>query len=250
MNTKWFHLECVTGGLGPFAEIEGLQALSADQQDLVRAHSDQAGGVTRESFVADVRQAKKARLDGSQAPGPAGEAFVEEDIDDLLNEQIRDGETQDQANQADSPIGAELRNMAWWDDVGYSELKSWIPTLGRVPKDVHHGLALLRGAVCREMRETRERGDTAGEARAAKLLTYLDRLVLHAPRSRRGGKHHQGLGKVITARLRLAWRGDWAALWRDAATAGHKGTTLPSEAGATPLWKKMPELLTAWSVKA
>ena len=95
------------------------------------------------------------------------------------------------------------------------------PTFGRVPKDVHHGLALLRGAVCREMRETRERGDTVGEARAGKLLTYLDRLVLHAPRSRRGGKHHQGLGKVITARLRLAWRGDWAALWRDAATAGH-----------------------------
>ena len=202
--------------------------------------------------MADVKHAKKARLDGSQAPGPAGEAFVEEDIDDLLNEQIRDGETQDQASQADSPIGAELRNMAWWDGVGYSELKSWIPTLGRVPKDVHHGLALLRGAVCREMRETKERGDTSGEARAGKLLTYLDRLVLHAPRSRRGGKHHQGLGKVITARLRLAWRGDWAALWRDAATARHnspirggRNATVEEDARARSVWQR-----NAWSVKA
>ena len=131
------------GRVGPTCRYRNLQSLSAEQQDLVRAHSDQPGGISRESFVADVRQAKKARLDGSQAPGPAGEAFVEEDIDDLLKEQIRHGETQDQASQADSPIDAKLRNMAWWDGLGYSELKSWVPTLGRVPKDVHHGLALL-----------------------------------------------------------------------------------------------------------
>ena len=63
-----------------------------------------------------------------------------------------------------------------------------------------------------------------GEARAGKLLTFLDRLILHAPRSTRGGKNHKGLNEVVSSRLRLAWQGDWGALWRDAAAADKKGS--------------------------
>ena len=222
MNPKWFHLECITGGLGPCPDIKQLYALLTDQQDLVRSHSDQFGGVIMATFIGIVKQAIKARLDGFQLPGPAGEAFVDAEINDFLNEQIRDDATQDHAIQGDSPIEATLRNIPWWDGFGYGNLTVWIPILGRIPKDVHHGLALLRGVVCRGMRETRERGDTAGEAQAGKLLTYVNLLALYPPRSNRRGKRYQGLGKVITARLRLPSRGDWTALWRDAATARRK----------------------------
>ena len=81
------------------------------------------------------------------------------------------------------------------------------------------------------MRLAREVGDLVGEARAGKLLTFLDRLVLHAPRSTRGGKQRKGLGQLVTSRLRLAWRGDWAALWREAAAAGQSA---PVRAGRAP----------------
>jgi len=121
--------------------------------------------------------------------------------------------------EADGFPSAELRNLAWWDGVSYKALENWVPTLGRVPKGALHELALLRGACCKRLWFARTGGDLVLRARAEKLLTYLDRLVLHSPRSKRGGKN-KGLGKVVTARVRLAWAGDWAALWREAAGAG------------------------------
>ena len=63
--------------------------------------------------------------------------------------------------------------MAWWDTVEYDELEHWVPTLGRTPRDVHHGLAIFRGTVCREIRRAREAGDAAAESRACKLLTFM-----------------------------------------------------------------------------
>ena len=88
-----------------------------------------------------------------------------------------------------------------------------MPTGGWCPKDSLHDLALLRGAVYKQLRKAWLLG------RAEKLLTFLDRLVLHSPRASGGGKR-QGLGKLVSARLRLAWAGDWGALWREAVGAG------------------------------
>lgn len=110
---------------------------------------------------------------------------------------------------ATSPV---LRNMAWWDQASYSDLRQWVPTLGRLPKSILHDLGLLRGAVCEELRCAHLANDAVGRARAEKLLTYMDRLLLHST-DMRGGKK---LCRVLSARLRLAWAGDWGALWREA----------------------------------
>ena len=124
------------------------------------------------------------------------------------------------AMSGESVANDTLCNMSWWDTISYDALGNWVPTLGRVPKDVHHGLALLRGAVCKEIRLARISGDNVAEDRAWKLLTFLDRVILCAPLTTRGGKsHNTGLSKVITSRLRLAWKGDWGALWRESAAA-------------------------------
>ena len=64
----------------------------------------------------------------------------------------------------------------------------------------------------------RDLDDAVAESRACKLLTFFDRLILATPRRR--GTKHGGLSPLITSRLRLAWKGDWGALWRDAAAAG------------------------------
>ena len=123
-----------------------------------------------------------------------------DDADDPLPEDDVDGNG--------VPSEPTLKNMSWWDGVSYNSLERWVPTVGKVPADVHHGLALLRGAVCRDMRLAREGGDVDGERRAGKLLTFLDRLILHAPRSNRGGKgHNKTLSTVVSSRLRLAWQG-------------------------------------------
>ena len=124
--------------------------------------------------------------------------------------------------------------MAWWDTVHYEELENWIPTLWRTPRDVHHGLALFRGAVCRDIRRAREAGDAVAESRACKLLTFMDRLVLTATRGTRGCRKHKGtLSSTITARLRLAWKGDWGSLWRDAA-ASARDSSRAAARGKTP----------------
>jgi len=54
------------------------------------------------------------------------------------------------------PSEPTLKNMSWWDGVSYNSLERWVPTVGKVPADVHHGLALLRGAICRDMRLARK----------------------------------------------------------------------------------------------
>ncbi len=209
-NSQWYHPGCVEGGLGPFAEVAGASSLEPGDQDSLRAHCDQPGRPSRAEYVADIRGVKRARQEGAnpQARGPAGSLL-----------QADAGEGPDLPEDVDEGLArsAELRNMAWWDSVSYQSLEQWVPTLGRVPRDTLHELALLRGAVCSELRDAFALGDLQAQTRAEKLLTYLDRLVLHSPRSTRGGKGR--LSKIITGRVRLAWAGDWGALWREAAGA-------------------------------
>ena len=62
----------------------------------------------------------------------------------------------------------------------------------------------------------------------------MDRLVLTATRGTRGGRKHKGtLSSTITARLRLAWKGDWGSLWRDAA-ASARDSPRAAARGKTP----------------
>ena len=97
-----------------------------------------------------------------------------------------------------------------------------------MPADFHHGFAVLRGAVCEEVKRARTAGDAQSESRAWKLLTFFDRLLLCPTPSTRGGKGHNGMARTLSARLRLANKGDWGALWREAALAAQRA---PQKAG-------------------
>ena len=115
----------------------------------------------------------------------------------------------------DQSCDGQLPNLEWWDSVTYEDLTTWVPTVGKYPQEVDHGVAGLRGAVAKHMRHAQERGDAVTVARAGKLFTFLDRLIFCVPVSKRGGKKQtSALSNHITNRLRLAWRGDWGALWR------------------------------------
>ena len=165
VSPKWYHPGCVEGGLGPFTDVEGSEGLPAEKQDELRPFCDLPGRVSRAQYVADVRQAKRSRLSSESQSAPVVEDLVD-DADDPLPEDDVDGNG--------VPSEPTLKNMSWWDGVSYNSLERWVPTVGKVPADVHHGLALLRGAVCRDMRLAREGGDVDGERRAGKLLTFLD----------------------------------------------------------------------------
>ena len=213
-NSKWYHPACVEGGLGPFSEVEGAGSLEPADQDTLRAFCDQPGGVTRAEYVSDVRHAKRLRTEGLDPGAEGGHPLLDPDSGEAA-ELPEEWEEQRASSQ-------ELRNLAWWDGVSYDSLADSVPTVGTVPKDLLHNLGLLRGAVCAELRTAWRSQDLQALSRAEKLLTFLDRLVLHSPRST--GRKQGGLSKVISARLRLAWAGDWGALWREASGAA---ATLP-----------------------
>ena len=218
-NPQWFHPGCVEGGLGAFSEIADATALEPGAQDELRSFCDQPGRKTRAEYVGDMRQAKRVKA-GEVDPGPgARHPLLEADSGEgpELPEDSGDGAARSE----------QLQNMEWWDEVSYEDLQHWVPTLGRVPGDLLHDLGSLRGAVCVELRQAWLSGQLDQLKRAEKLLSYLDRLVLHSPRSSRGGKR-KGLSKVVSARLRLAWAGDWGALWRQ---AGDARDTMPRRAG-------------------
>ena len=210
-NSQWYHPRCVEGGLGPYSEVEGAGSLEPVDQDELRGFCDQPGNVSRAVYVQDMRQAKRVRTEGAD-PGLEAQH-------PLLDRDSGDGpELPEDFGEQGAP-SQELRNLAWWDGVSYTSLEDWVPTVGRVPRDTLHSLGLLRGVVCTELRAAWQSGDLQALSRAEKLLTYLDRLVLHSPRSTRGGGRHRGLSKLISARLRMAWAGDWGALWREAGAA-------------------------------
>ena len=156
-NPRWFHVGCVEGGLGPEAEVEGFSALRPEKQDEVRAHCDQPGRPTRETYVALARRAKRLRTGQERPPdGMRPPEHADQSMGNDLPEDGADGVA------GGAPMGQEL-NVAWWDGVQFSALDDRVPTLGRAPADTHRGLAMFRGAVRGALRETR-----ASETRSAR----------------------------------------------------------------------------------
>ena len=200
--------------------------LSPENQAQARAHCDQPGGQTRAEFVEEARKAKRARLargaappaaagaapsgGGAAAPAGPGQQQPPRELDDDGQGLADLPEDREQLGQHEGYLQEDLQNMEWWDAVTYDELRDWVPTLGNTPKDVHHGLAALRGTVCKEIILARDLDDAVAEGRACKLLTFLDRLILATPRRR--GKKEGALSPLIASRLRVAWQGGWGAL--------------------------------------
>ena len=161
------------GGLGPFNEVQGVGSLDPSDQDALRTFCDQPGKPTRAQFVADVRRAKRVRFGGEfgqassaeGARGSAGGAQVHQPGQAQAQGVPQPSPFADSEEVPDLPedaadnSGGEPRNLAWWDHVSYSSLQEWVPTLGRVPRDTLHELALLRGACCRAVVAAQAAGD-------------------------------------------------------------------------------------------
>ena len=108
----------------PFTDVEGSDQLPAGKQDELRPYCDLPGRVSRAQYVADVRQAKRARLSTEVESAPVVEDLVD-DADDPLPEDDVDGNG--------VPSEPTLKNMSWWDGVSYNSLERWVPTVGKVP---------------------------------------------------------------------------------------------------------------------
>lgn len=212
-HRKWYHPACIEGGLGPFDNVQGAAVLTPEEHTFLREHCDQQGRPTRSDYVEDVRQAKRV-CTSPPAPNEALER-VHTPLDDS------DGLTGELPE--DMPLDAcsdKLNNLAWWDKVSYEALEHDVHTIGKVPANVNRSLALLRGVAGQALLTAREAGDQAAIARPGKLLTYFDRVLLFQPsrvRGMRRANNSGGLSHVLTRRVRLAWKGDWGALWREAA---------------------------------
>jgi hypothetical protein len=115
-----------------------------------------------------------------------------------------------------------LRGLDFFDSVTYDSLGDWVPTAGLVPANLAHSIALLRGAICKDMLEARGTSDTVTEARAGKLLTFLDRLLFFQEPRTRGGKRNRGTAtqsRVLATRVRMAWNG--VGLFMEGHGVGH-----------------------------
>jgi len=98
------------------------------------------------------------------------------------------------------------------------------PPCGKVPPTMLHAIGRFKGVLCETLLNAKAQGDAVTEGRCWKLLTFADRLLFFQGRSqsRSVGKKGGGgrLQRLVSERLRRAWRGDWAALWAEAKDAG------------------------------
>jgi len=200
---RCFHLSCVDGGLGPEQDLVGFSDLGAGKQAEARRYCDQPGCTTRADYVDQQQRHKRVRLsDLEQDPGP------EQPLEELLQQRAADH---------GRPL-EELCNMEWWDQVSYDSLGTWVPTCGKVPQNMLHAVARVKGTLAKTLNNAATAGDVVLEQRCWKAVTFLDRLLFAQTGARRGGKGKGGAGldKVLGSRLRRAWRGDWSGLWAEA----------------------------------
>ena len=220
----YYHPECVEGGLGPYDNVAGTDQLTDAQKDTVRDLCDRPGRPTREQFVEDVRSAKRARQQGTDGGGAPLQGADDGDPGELP-----------ETLEGDAGNGpqADLPNLSWWDSVSYDSLAHDVPTVVKVPDETARALAALRGRVAETLLNAYGAGDATTQHRAEKLFTFFDRLMLHRNQKQRGGKatKGRGLSQALISRLRLAERGDWAALWR---AAHAPGTRPPGRSGRRP----------------
>ena len=194
-NPLYYHPACVEGGLGPYDQVRGTEALSPEQQNAVRGHCDRPGRPTRAEYVADHGRAKRARTDPDTARQAAalGVPLLEED----------DGALGPEPGDPSSSMPPQPANLQWWDTVDYDALERYVPTILQVPANVSAALAQLRGRVAEQLLAAKAAGDAAAQARAEKAFTFFDRVMLFTPGKTRGGqKAHNsgGLTRILTRR--------------------------------------------------
>ena len=187
-HRKYFHPSCVEGGLGPFDAVVGSANLEPAQEEELRQHCDRPNHPTRAEHLTELRARRLRR----RTVGPAtatttatGDSRPTEDDD--LDEYAPSPDP-----NADSGAAAEtLHNLEWWDTVDYDALGVDVRTVGQVPAELSHSLALLRGAAATAFLAAHDAGDGLARARAGKLLTFFDRALLFKPAKVRGGRNPQ-----------------------------------------------------------
>ena len=125
-----------------------------------------------------------------------------------------DPDPEQELEEARGPAGVDtLRHMAFWDTVSWESQCTWVPTLGTVPLDMCHAVAVFKGALLRARSEAKGSGNVAEQLRCLKAIHFVDRLLFATSAKRRVST------KVVADRLRRAWRGEWAGLWAEASDA-------------------------------
>ena len=195
---RYYHPKCISGGLGPKETVEGLGSLPQTQRVAVEAFCDR-DGVTRAAF----RDSKRRRMEEDGGPrhplggeAPSGLHYdADEDWDD-----------------------GRLRNMAWWDHVGYETgMQEFVPTMGSVPPNLVTAVAEAKRTVLQDARGM----ESPEAARALKLLFFMDRLIFAQPAGMQNNKTKgKGIDMVVSRRLRRFGRGEWDAMWREATVEG------------------------------
>ena len=226
VNQRWYHIECVEGGLGPSDTVAGLEELSTEQRERAIAFcDDDARGRRRADYVEHAAKAKRRK---------AGCRVQEDPPPELDPPELAGGDDNSEV----------LKNLCWWNTVQWGDLRRWVPTMASVPSSTHHAVARLKRAVLLERLDARDQGEETRCARAWKIITFLDRLLFSLPRQR----GEETNASRVTRRVREAWRGNWQGLWEEAQPSfGQRG--VPMLSLLPMLAPSMPMLLTGFFPK-
>ena len=181
------HIGCVSPILGDPQSVNGWQTLTVEQQIAV-----QAAAVTATTAPP-----------GGQSPGGQDD----DPMDPVPNPQSR----------------RTFVDPEWWSATPWSALHDSIRTLATVPASIRADIAELRGAIAKAILE---HAGTDLEDCCWKAFIFLDRLLFNSVSKRRGGVRGQRgetLCRTLCRRLRMAWAGQWAALWHESSAAAAGG---------------------------
>ena len=120
-------------------------------------------------------------------------------------------------------LPTQVRNLEYWAGVPWERLHDGFHTGAAVPPQVHYAVTELRAGIACSIQAAGEAGDVGRETLGWKALIFLDALLFAAPRRRGGrrGQQTESLTKMLARRVRMAWAGEWAALWTEAQQSVH-----------------------------
>ena len=210
VHQRWYHPQCVEGGLGPIDAVLGIEDLTSEQRASIAGCCDDPApdGNKRANYVVSCARAKRMRSCPEEA------RVRDKDAEEELPPEL------DPFELGDDAAAETLQNLSWWDSVSYSSLDTWIPTMGTVPPQLHHAVARLKGALCVEKMLAKEARDDTRLRRVWKVLSFIDRLLFASPNRR--GKDDDSITNIVTRRVREAWRGNWGGIWQEALRSARK----------------------------
>ena len=121
-----------------------------------------------------------------------------------------------------STLIGSLSNLEFWTSIDWNHLHDRWSSMPTIPVEVRYSIMELRAALAQHIGNALEAQDDAKASAATKAFFMLDRLLFATAKRARGGTKGQkgeSLARTICRRLRLAWSGEWGALWDEALEA-------------------------------